>query len=242
MGLTRILYLFIIIVCGFSIQTVSGFGSAVFSIPLALMVVNKSAVLPAFYILSALQSLTIVLSDYQYVNLKLFLRMIGFAIIGVSLAFVINQFSDVSSIERLIGIYIFLNSALSIYNLVYKTDGMPKPSVIDNIFPVLSGMLQAIFGIGGPFIAMYMNRQEMDKRQYRANICFYWCFLNPVLIVKLILSNEMQMEHIWTTLWLIPAMYIGIMIGKQIIDRISIKQFKLFTNVLLILISLSIIF
>lgn len=109
------------------------------------------------------------------------------------------------------------------------------------ILPILSGIFQTLFGIGGPFIAMYINRQEVDKLEYRANICLYWMILNPLLIMRLFLSGEILNSHMQTTLYLIPAMYLGVFIGKKIINIISLKQFKLITNLLLVFISISII-
>lgn len=245
MDILILCYLFFIIMCGFTIQTVSGFGSAVFAMPLALFVVNKADILPTFYILSFLQSAVIVYTDHRYIKKKLFLKMFSLAILGIPLAMLMQHFMDVNHLELLIGLYILLNSLTSIFFL-YAANKKPLQnaalnSVLNLILPILSGTFQTLFGIGGPFIAMYMNRQDVDKLEYRANICLYWMILNPLLIARMFLSKEILFSHMQTTLYLVPAMYLGIFIGKRIINKISLKQFKLITNLLLVFISISII-
>lgn len=53
------IFLFVIVFIGFTIQTISGFGSMIFALPLSLMVVERLEILPVLLIMSIVQSFAV---------------------------------------------------------------------------------------------------------------------------------------------------------------------------------------
>lgn len=234
-------YLFFITFIGFLIQSISGFGSAVFALPLSVLVVQRIDVLPVFYILSIMQSITIVYQDRKYILKKQFLLMISLAIIGIALGIFIGNALNEKILNYIIGVFIIVNSAMNLYATIKNK----KSKEISNyghqykILPLFSGFLQATYGIGGPLIATYMNSVTEIKKSYRVMISFYWCILNPIIIVGLFSRGEIKLSHLGTLLALIPAMLLGIYVGNKVVDKISRRNFQILIHCILIFVGMT---
>lgn len=234
-------YLFFITFIGFLIQSISGFGSAVFALPLSALVVQRIDILPVFYILSIMQSITIAYKDRNYILKKQFLQMISFAIIGIVLGIFIGDTLNEKVLNYIIGIFIIINSLVNLHSTIKDK----KSKKISNyghqykILPLFSGFLQATYGIGGPLIATYMNSVTEVKKSYRVMISFYWCILNPIIILELFSIGEIKTSHLGTLLALIPAMLLGIYVGNKVVDKISRRNFQILIHCILILIGIT---
>lgn len=235
-----ITFLFIITFIGFLIQSIAGFGSSIFAIPISAFVITKSEVLPAFIILSAMQSIIITIQDRKYILKKDFIIMISLALIGMMIGISINNILDEKIINYIIGSYIIINSSINLYktfkNKYYKNK---KYSYLNKILPIFSGLLQTIYGIGGPLIASYMDSITNEKRTYRVMISTYWSILNPIIIITMLLNGTMKLHHLNILMYLIPAMILGIIMGNKVVDKITKRNFQITVHTILVLVGIS---
>lgn len=62
--------LFIIVLIGYWIQSISGFGAIIFALPLSLFFIDKTLFLPVVLFMSVIQSLAIAYKDRKYIDRK----------------------------------------------------------------------------------------------------------------------------------------------------------------------------
>ena len=245
MGLSigKAILLFVIVFMGYTIQTISGFGSMIFALPLSLMVVDRLEILPVFLVLSIFQSFSVAYKGRQFIIKKEFNTMILLAIMGLPLGILIGDLIPVMVMNILLGIFIIINSLHSLIKIIRKQN---EPELVlskyHGIYPFLSGFMQAAYGVGGPLIATYMDKVTDDKNVYRSMMCLFWCLLNPIIIIGYITRGEINSSHFGMFLLLIPAIGLALFVGNKIIDHISKRKFQIFVHSLLIIIGCTLFF
>lgn len=229
-------------IISYTIQSIVGFGSALFAIPVISLFINKSFVLPAFYTMSLFQCFVIVCKDKKYIMAREFLLMLFISVLAIPVGMLTGKFVDENIIRILIGIFIILTSFMGLYKILNVEKQLELNNNKFKIFlPFLSGFLQTIYGIGGPLIALYMESITEDKNKFRVMLSLYWLCLNPLIIIGLYIEDKIKIIHVKYFLVLIPAMIIGVFLGIKIANSFSKKRFQIFVNILLLFVGLSMI-
>ncbi len=165
-----IAYIFILTIIAYTIQSIAGFGSAIFAIPLISLAIDKSLVLPAFYCLSLFQCAIIVFRDKDQIVKSEFIAMLVAAALAIPVGIYTGKVADERSIKIAVGIFIVTNSIFGIYRMIGKREKATKNGAtklpIRYALPFLSGFLQTIYGIGGPLIALYMESVTIEKKRF----------------------------------------------------------------------------
>ena len=237
------IFLFIIVFIGYTIQTISGFGSMIFALPLSLMVVDRLEILPVFLLLSIFQSFAVAYKGREFIIKKEFYIMLLLGIAGLPLGILIGDLIPLLLMNLLLGIFIIINSLHSLIKIIRKQDETDLLLArYHRIYPFLGGFMQAAYGVGGPLIATYMDKVTDDKKTYRSMMCLYWCLLNPIIILGYITRGEINRSHLGMFLLLIPAVGLALLVGNKVIDHISKRKFQIFVHLLLIIIGCTLFF
>ena len=237
------IFLFVIVFIGYTIQTISGFGSMIFALPLSLMVVERLEILPVFLVLSIFQSFSVAYKGREFIVKKEFYIMIILAMVGLPLGILMGDLIPIMLMNILLGIFIIINSLHSLIKIIRKQDDKELArSKYHRIYPFLSGFMQAAYGVGGPLIATYMDKVTDDKNVYRSMMCLFWCLLNPIIIIGYITRGEINSSHIGMFFLLIPAIALALFVGNKAIDHISKRKFQIFVHSLLVIIGCTLFF
>lgn len=237
------IFLFVIVFIGFTIQTISGFGSMIFALPLSLMVVERLEILPVLLIMSIVQSFAVAYKDRAFIIKKEFVIMFLLAMLGLPLGILMGDLIPVLVMNVLLGIFITINSLHCLIIIIKKQDKFKLSlSKYHRIYPFLSGFMQAAYGVGGPLIATYMDKLTDDKKTYRSMMSLYWCLLNPIIVIGYIIRGEINTSHFGMFLLLLPAVGLGLFVGNRAIDYISKRKFQIFIHSLLIIIGCTLFF
>lgn len=234
--------LFIIILIGYWIQSIAGFGAIIFALPLSLFLVDKSLFLPVILFMSIIQSLAIVYKDHRYINRKKFITMLSLAGMGIPFGIITTDYLDQNIANYLLGSLIILNSIYTLYLDIKEKKINNKIKNYHYLYPFFSGVLQTAYGMGGPLIGTYMNKQTEEKRTYRVMISLYWCILNPFIIFGYFFKENIDIKHLKLFLLLFPAVILGYLLGNFTIDNISQKKFECITHTILIIIGFTLFF
>lgn len=236
--LAVIVFVFFAVFVGYTIQSISGFGAIIFALPLSLIVLERMEILPVFLMMSTIQSFMVAYRDRKYIMVKEYVIMFLLASLGMPVGIYVTEVVNPNVMNVLLGSFIIINSGLNLYkNMKNKnrdTELEIRPK--HRFYPVLSGVLQSAYGIGGPLISMYMDKVTHDKRTYRGMLSLFWCMLNPFIIVGYLFRGEIGTGHLKMLMILFPAVLCAIFIGNKIIDHISKEKFQLFVHGLLIVI------
>jgi hypothetical protein len=230
MDLSTIVFLLIIVFAGFLIQSISGFGAVIFSLPFALLLLDYHEYVPVTLILTILQSLYIAYKDREYIDWKAFRKMIVLAFIGMPIGLYVFKNLPEDYLKALLAMYIIINSSISLYRISNKKLATKEMGKWGNLLPIMSGCLQASFAVGGPMISAYISKVFSEKRKFRVMICLYWCVLNPVILLGMQFSGLLNSGHVKLFAILFPAMAMGILGGNILIDKISQLKFEIFVH------------
>lgn len=231
--------LFIFTFCGYTIQTVTGFGAVIFALPLCMLFVNRLDVLPVFLMMSIYQSLSVAYKDKDFIDKIGFVKMFALAISGMIVGMMLGNIIPERQLNILLGIFIILNSLYSLYLLYSKKQNNKVLRPYHYTYTILSGMMQSAYGMGGPLISMYMDKVTSNKNTYRGMLSLYWGLLNPFIIIGYFIRGQITINHFYMFLLLFPAVLLGLFIGNKVLAKISIKRFQTFVYILLICIGIT---
>ena len=89
-----------------------------------------------------------------------------------------------------------------------------------------SGTLSTSTGIGGPPIVLLFAARNLPKIRFRASNAAYFFFLSVVALATLVIRGIAQPSHFWIVAALIPASFIGKMLGTLLVKRLSNEGFR----------------
>ena len=168
--------------------------------------------------------------------------MLGLAGIGAPIGLLLTDVLDEGLMNIFLGLFIMGNSGYSLYIILRKIHVDRKMKKHHFTYPILSGFLQAAYGVGGPLIGTYMDKLTHHKRTYRAMISLYWVVLNPFIIFGYFLKGDINIEHGQLFLILFPVVLLALYLGNHTIDKISKKGFQIFVHSMLFAIACTLLF
>ena len=89
----------------------------------------------------------------------------------------------------------------------------------------MSGVLGAGAGESGPPIVTYMNCLKVSAERIKATTNFYFFMAMLTVIFKLLTNGVITSDAGTITLWSIPAMLGGGLIGMTLFDYVQRKEF-----------------
>ncbi|PKF61545.1 permease [Psychromonas sp. psych-6C06] len=214
----------ILIFFGSFIQTVTGFGMAVIAGPILIVIAPQY--LPGPIILVGLfLALINVLKYKESVCLTKqkfsFLGLIPGTIVGALLLYIV----DVAQLSMFIGVVVLVAVLLSL--LPIKIQETPKRLTI-------AGFLSAFFGtssgIGGPPMALLMQHQKSSL--IRANLAAFFVVSSVLSLLMLIPVGYMSLQHVYLSLPLLPASYLGYRVAIIAINKIPEKMIRTLSLIL----------
>lgn len=116
---------------------------------------------------------------------------------------------------------------LSLYSLFMAKNAAVKPTpVVAFVCSMISGICGALFGIGGPLMALYFSAITTDREEYVANVQLVF-FVSGVLLLGARVMNGLY------TLSLLPMTIVGILcirvgsrVGMLIAERIPTQALR----------------
>lgn len=240
-SIASLLFVFCIVFLGYTIQTISGFGAVIFSLPLSLIVFNRLEILPVFLFMSIFQSFSVAYRDRRYINIKEYLVMFILALIGMPIGIYITELVPVRIMNICLGVLIISNSIINLYKKLGKKSHEKNMTIrpVDRLYPFLSGILQSAYGVGGPLISLYMDRVTENKNSYRGMLSLFWCMLNPFIVIGYLTRGEIHGSHFILFVILFPAVLLALLVGNRIVEKISKDKFQLFVHGILLFIGIT---
>jgi hypothetical protein len=83
----------------------------------------------------------------------------------------------------------------------------------------LSGVINGATGVGGPPVVLYLLAGPDSARTNRANLIFYFTFLNAGTWLSLLWHGVITLETLWRTLALWPVQIVSLWCGSWLFTR-----------------------
>ncbi|MCH2189270.1 sulfite exporter TauE/SafE family protein [Candidatus Gracilibacteria bacterium] len=222
----------------FFIESIFGFGGLVISFALLGFFIDiKHAVYLGLYI-GIIGSIFILISDYKSLSLQRFREMFVLAFIGVIIGtFIFDFFSS----DILLKIFSIFLCVFAVKNLFFPNLN-PTTLLFKNSLLFSGGLLQGIFGTGGPFSVLAMKNSFKNKSELRTTMALFFIFFNIVRGIQLWIQGNFEYQIIIDYYWLAFVLLGAIILGYQVHVKISERFFHLGINYILLISSILLFF
>lgn len=218
-----VIILFGSLIAGF-IQTLSGFGAG------AIMMLIFSQLLEPVSAVAMTISVCIVMTAYlafkfrKHIEWKMILVPLFPYLLLSTIINRVMKGLDVKLLGILFGVFQIL---LAIYFLFISASVKPRKDIGTGIvIGSISGLTASLFGVGGPFLSLYMVAGSSSAKSYAANLQFFFMITNVV-----ILGEKLAAGHYPFDLWLLTlvgmvAIIVGARLGVILINKIDTEKMK----------------
>ncbi|WP_017547760.1 sulfite exporter TauE/SafE family protein [Salinicoccus carnicancri] len=210
------------------LQTSTGFGFSIMATPLFLVLFHPQEAIQINIILSLVISISIIRSIMPSVDFTLLKRLIAASLAGIPFGIAIHMTINIEAFKLSVGVLLLMLTLLLILN--FRINQTPAR---DNLTGGLSGLFTTSIGMPGPPILVYFTGTSMDKDRVRATTLAFYLFIYSVSLVTQIIFTGTSVL-IWKySLYAVPAVLSGLVIGRYIYKWINQDAFRIFTYVLL---------
>jgi uncharacterized protein len=215
----------LIVFVAFFIRSLTGFGSALVSIPFLALLFDLKFAVPMEAILEVGLSAMLMSRVYKSIRKKILIPLIIGTVIGSLLGtYILYSFANVFlKITLGVGIILF---ALNMF--MGKTDRVVKP--VSSWWGVpaggVGGILGGLFGTSGPAFVMYLTYKLKTKETFRASLIGLFAVDYSWRIVVYTATGLLTLETVKMALLFTPALILGTILGHKTHFRISPIRFK----------------
>jgi uncharacterized membrane protein YfcA len=218
---------------------ISGFGSALVTIPLLVHFLPLQSVVPLVVMVDFLATVSNGVRFREHVEVTELKLLIPAAVAGILSGVVLLATLPREAALLLLGVFI---TAYGMYRLLTKSSGKPVSRWWGIPAGLVGGLLGGLFGVGGPIYATYMSARIHDPARMRATLSAVFSFSTGLrLIVYLVSGLLLQSDVWWAFLLLLPAMPVGLAIGHRLHAKLTREQVGRFISVLLVASGLSLL-
>ncbi|SKC89411.1 sulfite exporter TauE/SafE family protein [Maledivibacter halophilus] len=233
MSIIEILLFGLVIIIAHFLEAITGFGCTVLALPFCIAITGVKITVPVLTVIGWLLALYIIIIDWKSIIFKEYLKILGFVILGLPIGMRIFDVLPETPLKILLGIFMLI---VSIRGLIISF--MPEK---DNVSPnhgskvgkwllnfclFCGGVIHGAFSSGGPFIIIYATKALPNKSNFRVTLSALWITLNSVVIIKNFMIGIMTKEVINLTIWMIPFLIVGMVLGNMAHKRIDGSSFN----------------
>ncbi|HVY05069.1 MAG TPA: sulfite exporter TauE/SafE family protein [Burkholderiales bacterium] len=218
---------------------ISGFGSALVTIPLLVHFLPLQSVVPLVVTVDFLATVSNGLRFREHVEVSELKLVIPSVIVGILSGVTLLATLPKHAALILLGVFV---TGYGIYRLATRPSTKPVSRWWGIPTGLIGGLIGGLFGVGGPIYATYMSARIHDPARMRATLSAVFSFSTGLRLVVYLLSGLLlQPEIWWAFLLLVPAMPIGLAIGHRLHTKLTRDQVGRFISVLLVVSGVSLL-
>ncbi|MDI2587601.1 sulfite exporter TauE/SafE family protein [Psychrobacillus sp. NEAU-3TGS] len=221
------IYICIILVASI-LQTSTGFGFSIMATPFLLLLFAPSEAIQINIILSLIISLSLIMKVKKNIDTYLLKKLVLGSIMGLPLGGLIYITVDIKTFKLLISIILLLLTLMLIVNVRFKST-----TARDYIVGGISGVLTISIGMPGPPLLIYFAGTNTGKEKTRATTLAFFLFIYLISLLSQLFLTGTDMLIWRSSLYAIPAVFIGLIIGQILFKYLNQQVFKIFTYILL---------
>lgn len=229
----------IIILLSSIIKGITGFGTALFAMPLiTLFFLSPLEARPLIVTINLSLNIFILIKEKKLnkeaiAPIKtLFLSGFIAAILG---GFFLSSMSDYL-FNALLGSLLIFTAINKLFNLNFIIKGYERFYVF---IGSIGGLLNTLIGAGGVPVLIYLSNTDLKKDHFRLSILLYFFAMNVGSLLAFLMNNTYSQSIFFTSLSIIPFALFGGFIGLKVIPYINNVLFSRIVSVLLLLMGLN---
>ena len=210
----------------------SGFGFALITVPLLTIFLDLKLVVPLELLLALFCVTILSAKNMRFIKepavIYLFLGMMAGTVVG---AWLLDNL-EAGLLKKILGVLIVL-FAFHIYRRSgrereprTREGGRIVGAAIALFVGLLSGVAGGMFGTSGPPLVVYVDHFAKDKSAFRAQLVVLFMLNNAVRIVLYSWHSLLTVPIAKFSLWLLPAVMLGLFLGSKMHFQVSEKTFS----------------
>lgn len=157
----------IVVAIAYLIRGVTGFGSGLIAVPLLALILPLSVVVPVIAFMDLLSSVSHGIGSRKAIKWKEILSLLPFSLVGIAASVYVFKTIDSDLLTTILAVFVIL---YSLYNLI----SLDTPASFSRFWAMpwgaVGGLINALFGTGGPFYVIYLKLRGLKKDELRASI------------------------------------------------------------------------
>jgi uncharacterized membrane protein YfcA len=198
---------------------ITGFGSALITIPLATHLVPLPFALALFAVCDLAAALRVGLENPKNAVRSEWHRLIPMIVVGTILGVTLLVNLPRKAGMAALGIFILL---FALYSLLPKKSENKVSGHWAWLAGLGGGLTSTLFGAGGPPYVIYLTHRNLTKEQFRATLGLTTMTSISLRVIAFLVTGLLLNSQVWlTALFAVPAVVLGIWVAQRIYLKIS---------------------
>ncbi len=210
----------LVVLLGYWVFGLTGFGSALVIIPLLSWQWPLSVIVPTVLLLDVPASIAHTGMNLKHVQWHVVPKVMPFAFLGAWFGSMAHPWGDSDWALSVLGLYICW---VAVRGLRGQTQPFEPPGLmVNSMAGTLMGLIETLFGTAGPVVMAWLTRQERKIEDVRATAPLLILITVCIALLSNGFSGRSDMEQVLAkTLWLAPMALLGGWIGQKSNSRVN---------------------
>jgi hypothetical protein len=198
---------------------ITGFGSALITIPLASHIVPLPFALALFAICDLAAALRVGLENPRNAVRAEWRRLIPMILVGTALGVTLLVNLPRKTAMTSLGVFILL---FALYSLYPKKSEKLVSGRWGWLAGLAGGITSTLFGAGGPPYVIYLSHRGLTKEQFRATLGLTTMTSISLRVIAFLITGLLLDPQVWmAAAAAVPAALLGIFVARKIFLKIS---------------------
>ncbi len=218
---------FIILFLACIVSGLVGFGSNILALPFLSLFLDVKTIVPVLVLTVFCNGLPRLLTQYRYINLKVYGTMLPLAIIGGIIGVQMTTVLPEGIMKLLLSFLMLLIAIKGLWEQYsgWKPNAREKLHPLLHSIPIIGGMMQGAFACGGPLFNIYILLNLQEKEYIRATQFAIGSTSSCFIFLQYLAAGAYHGATLHFTLLLFPAVLLAYIVSERIFKRIDGKQF-----------------
>ena len=195
----------------------TGFGSALVTIPLATHVVPLKFAIALFAVADLVSALRVGLENPKNALRAEWTRLVPMIVVGTALGVTVLVNLPRAAGMALLGAFVL---SFAVYSLAKKGEPRKVSSRWAWLAGLAGGLTSTLFGAGGPPYAIYLSMRGLTKEQFRATMGFATITSIGLRVGAFLLTGLLLDAEVWmAAAFVIPAVLAGLYVAGKVFNR-----------------------
>lgn len=209
-----------------SVSGLTGFGLALIAVPLLLLVYEPATVVMLVSVLSIFINFAVVWDSWNDADRRLVLSLVPPASVGVFVGAEVLYYADPLYIRLGVGVVVVFSALLLLREVRIPGAGGWIGTVVAGS---MSGLLSTSTGLAGPPVVLLFAARRLPKHAFRSSSALYFLAMSFVGLAALANRGLLDTSQIPLALALVPAAFLGKVLGTALLEQVSDKAFRTVT-------------
>ncbi|GJM42252.1 MAG: UPF0721 transmembrane protein [Ardenticatenaceae bacterium] len=220
------------------VQSASGFGLALVSMPLLVGVIGVGTATPLVAVIAFTAEIFLLRRYWYALNFSAVKQISLASIMGIPLGVFVLRTVDGRIVTAILGVVV---TGYALYALFTPRLPQLRQSGWAYGFGFIGGVLSGAYNTSGPPVIIYGTCRRWEPAMFKGNLQAYF-FLNSLFTLSAHAISGNFSAVVWQNyLWALPGIGLGLILGRLVDGRVSPERFRQGVLVLLVLLGIRLI-